>query len=166
MQKKPVFKNIVQVALVVKDCMAYIKRYNDIYGLGPWAIYEMNPDSVQNMTVHGKPVNHAMRLAVTIIGNVQLELIQPLDEKSIYAEFLREHGDGFHHLLFDVEDYKGTVKFLQGRGAEFLQGGAVQAGEYAYYDTTADLGMISEIFASTPGETALPKPDDVYPKGA
>ena len=29
-----------------------------------------------------------MRLALTMVGTTQWELIQPLDDKSIYAEFL------------------------------------------------------------------------------
>ena len=165
MREQPVFAGISQVGLVVRDCMASVKKYNDEYGIGPWAIYEMNPDSVQEMVIHGKPEKYAMRAAVANIGDTQIELIQPLDEKSIYADFLKTHGEGIHHLLFDVDSYDETVNFFQEKGLGIFQGGNFKGGIFTYFDTTRELGLVSEIYRPTP-EAELPEPDDIYPKGA
>jgi methylmalonyl-CoA/ethylmalonyl-CoA epimerase len=166
MGEKPVFNGVFQVGLVVKDCMALVKKYADDYGIGPWAIYNIGPDTVEEMTVRGKATGHAFLAAVAMMGDVMIELIQPLDDKSIYAEFLKEHGDGIHHILFNVEDYDKTISFFQGKGIGILQGGANKGGKWAYFDTTKELGLISEIYKTTAGTTELPEPDDVYPKGA
>jgi hypothetical protein len=39
------------------------------------------------------PVERSWRLAVATVGQVQWELIEPLDEESVYARFLAERGE-------------------------------------------------------------------------
>jgi len=140
-----------------------MKTYLDEYGIGPWGIYEMNPDTVEEMVIRGKPEKYAFRAAVAQLGDVMIELIEPLDDRSIYAEFLREHGEGIHHVLFDVEDFDGTVRFFQDKGLGVLQGGNNKGLKYAYFDTVRDLGLLTEII-SVPGDAPIPGPDEVYPK--
>ncbi len=38
------------------------------------------------------------------VGGVTLELIKPQSADTVYARFLREHGEGVHHLCFEVPD--------------------------------------------------------------
>jgi methylmalonyl-CoA/ethylmalonyl-CoA epimerase len=164
MEQKPVFKGVFQVGLVVKDCMGTLKKYNDDYGIGPWNIYEMGPDSVTDMIIRDKPETYAMRAAVAMVGDVMIELIEPLDDKSIYAEWLKEHGDGIHHILFDVDDPDKTVDFFKGKGIGTLQGGNNGAITYTYFDTIKELGLISEILKETGDGEVVGEPDDVYPR--
>jgi len=58
-----------------------------------------------------------MRVAFAKIGDVEWELIQPLDDKSIYAEFLEKHGEGLHHVAFDVENFHETLTFCRAEGS-------------------------------------------------
>lgn len=162
MTEKPVFNGILQVAVVVKNCDAAVKKYYDGYGIGPWMIYDYNPDTVQDMVLRGKPEGYAMRLALANVSNLTLELIEPRDDKSIYAEFLREHGEGLHHVAFGTESYSETTQFFQKKGFDVLQAGTWQNFKYAYFDTREDLGLISEIFDEPPG-FKLSNPDAVYP---
>ena len=85
---EPVFTDVLQVAVVVRDLDAAMRRYWDGYGIGPWQVYEFNPGTVQHMTRDGQPAEFAMRLAPARLGGVFIELIEPLDDESIYAEFL------------------------------------------------------------------------------
>ncbi len=162
MPEKPVFTKIMQIGLVVKDCDATVKKYAEEYGIGPWSIYEFNPDTVSNMIIEGKPVNYAMRLALADIGGVQWELIQPKDDISIYAQFLKENGEGLHHVAFDTENYEKTVQFYQDRGLPILQGGTWEGMTYTYLDSRKDLGVIAEIYKLTP-DFKWPEPVAVYP---
>ena len=163
MPEKPDFTRILQVAVVVKDVDASVRRYSDEYGIGPWAVYEFNPDTVKNMIVRGKGQEYAMRVALADIGGVELELIEPKDDRSIYAEFLNKHGEGIHHLAFDVKDYNATMEFFHGKGHQILQGGTWSGETYTYLDTRKDLGVISEIYKRTP-DFREPPPDSIYPK--
>ena len=47
--REPVFTETMQVALVVRDIEATMRTYVHEYGIGPWAIYEFNPETVTEM---------------------------------------------------------------------------------------------------------------------
>ena len=81
-----------------------------------------------------------MRLANTYVGSVQLELIEPKDDKSIYAEFLREHGEGLHHVAFGVNDYGKVIGWYEKKGEPILQGGRWNGLTYTYLDLRKDWG--------------------------
>jgi glyoxalase/bleomycin resistance protein/dioxygenase superfamily protein len=89
---KPVFTETMQIGIVVRDLDAAIRRYVNDYGIGPWDVSEFNPGNVKDLREYGKPVKRSWRLAVAMIGHVQWELIEPLDDESIYARFLAERG--------------------------------------------------------------------------
>ena len=163
MLEKPVFTGVLQIAVVVKDCDATVKKYADDYGIGPWSIYEFNPDTVSDMIIEGKPVEYAMRLALADIGGVQWEIIEPKDDKSIYAIFLKEHGEGLHHVAFGTENYEKTVEFYREKGRPVLQGGTWEGLTYTYLDSRKDLGVIAEIYKLVP-DFKWPKPESVYPE--
>ena len=38
-------------------------------------------------------------------GNTELELIQPIEGKSIHKDFLETRGEGLHHFGFDIQNY-------------------------------------------------------------
>jgi hypothetical protein len=117
-----------------------------------------------DMVVRGKPQAFALRAATAQIGNVQWELIEPLDDVGIYAEFLRERGEGLHHVGFGVEDYDESVSFLRGRGLEVLLGGSWGPVESMYWDTRASLGCIAEIWREPGMGDDFPPPDAIYPE--
>jgi methylmalonyl-CoA/ethylmalonyl-CoA epimerase len=162
---EPLFNQVLQVAVVVRSVDAAVRKYADLYGIGPWMIYEFNPETVQNMIIMDEPVNYAMRLALADIGGVQWELIEPKDDTSIYAAFLREHGEGLHHVAFGVKDYNGAVERLRKMGHKVLQGGTWHDFTYTYVTTFNDLGVIAELY-NPPPDFQWPAPDDVYPKAA
>jgi methylmalonyl-CoA/ethylmalonyl-CoA epimerase len=140
-----------------------VKKYAGDYGIGPWSIYEFNPDAVSDMILHGKAQSYAMRLALANVGNVQWELIQPKDDNSIYAEFLEEHGEGLHHVAFGVEDYDKTMQFYRDKGHHILQGGTWEGLIYTYLDSRKDLGIIAEIYKLVP-DFKWPEPESIYPE--
>jgi hypothetical protein len=90
--REPVFTETLQVGIVVRDLESTMRTYVDDYGIGPWKIYEFNPENAKDLHEYGQPVERSWRLAVTTVGQVQWELIQPLDDDSIYARFLAERA--------------------------------------------------------------------------
>ena len=44
---------------------------------------------------YGQPVKRSWRVAVAKVGQMQWELIDPLDDQSIYARFLAEKGGAY-----------------------------------------------------------------------
>ena len=120
--REPVFTETMQVALVVATSRRRCD-YVDDYGIGPWEIYEFNPDTVSDMEKDGEPAEYALRLALTMVGSVQWELIQPLDDKSIYAEFLADEGRGAPPRRRRRPSYGEALDALRAKGHRVLQSG-------------------------------------------
>jgi len=164
MRTNPLFTETLQVSVVVGDLDAAMRTYVEEYGIGPWGVYEFNPGNVRDMRAYGELVGWSWQLALAQVGHVQWELVQPLDEDSIYARFLAEHGPGVHHIGVGVAGYDDTLAELAGRGRTVVLGGEYNGIRFAYLSTDGDLGVITEIFSGAPGEDQ--KPDRTFPATA
>ncbi len=103
--RDPVFTDTTQIGIVVRDLDASLRRYTDDYGIGPWEIYQFNAGSAEDLREDGRPVERSWRLAVTMVGHVMWELIEPLDDQSVYARFLAEKGEGVHHIAVATRSF-------------------------------------------------------------
>jgi 4-hydroxyphenylpyruvate dioxygenase-like putative hemolysin len=163
MVNKPMFKRVTQIGLVVRNVDETAKRCWEQFGMGPWTFFTFDPSKVQQMMVHGKRVDHAMRTAHARIGEIDWEIIEPLDDKSIYAEHLRTHGEGLHHVLFDVEDYAAAKAHIEAQGHAELASGKWVGNPYGYFDTQKSLACIVELWSPPADSKDLPPPDATYP---
>ncbi len=57
---------------------------------GPWRIYTYAPPYLTKSTLRGSERPFSMKLAVAQIGQVEWELVQPLEGSSSYEEFLAQ----------------------------------------------------------------------------
>ncbi len=142
------FKKVIQLAFVVRDLNQAIKTYHEKYGIGPWKISEINSNTVDNLYKHDKKTDFAYRVAMCYIGELEWELVEPLDDKSIYSDFLKENGPGLHHVAFDVEDYDKTVDNMKTKGKKVLSSGNWQGTQFIHFSTEDDLGFVIEFFKS------------------
>jgi len=154
--------------VVVRDLDRSVRRYADGYGIGPWKMWRFD-ESHKDMVVRDKPARFSLRIALCDIGTVNWELIQPLDDRTIYAEFLRQHGEGVQHVCYATPDPDLAIDHAgkrSGTGTRVLQGGTLEHQgkrfRYTYLDTAADLGVVAEVW-HVPPEWELPEPDEVYP---
>lgn len=138
-----------QVGIVVHDTERTQRYYQDVFGIGPWAVFEGEPETCVQ---RGESVSFKGRMAMAQAGAVQIELIQILEGESIHAEFLAEQGEGLHHLGFFVNDIDARVAAAEAAGIAVLQRGLLkQMGlviDYAYLDTVETGGVIIEYIQS------------------
>ena len=163
--KEPVVKanQFLQVCVVVNDLQKAMERYWNLFGIGPWRIYNYAPPYLTNTTVRGAEVTFSMKLAVAQIGAVEWELVEPMEGPSIYKEFMAQKGEGLHHVAFDVDDFDEAVSALAGDGISIQMSGTTQAGNsFAYMDTEKDIGAIVELFKRPEG-WQRPPPDATWP---
>jgi methylmalonyl-CoA/ethylmalonyl-CoA epimerase len=130
-----------QIGVVVENVDRAIAFYQSAFGLGPFDVREMGAPNVWDRGEE-KPIK--ARLAFADLGGVQLELIQILEGDSFHLEFLREHGEGIHHLGFFVPDFKAKVEKAKAMGFRVLQTGPFGLA-YAYLDTRQPGGIIFEL---------------------
>jgi len=159
--REPAFTETMQIGIVVRDLEATMQRYVDVYGIGPWDIVEFHPEDAPDLHEHGKRVGRSWRLASTMIGRVQWELIEPLDDESVYARFLAEKGEGVHHIALAPSNFDEAVAAQAERGNELVLSGTFSGYRGAYLATDRDLGVIAEIFS--PPADADATPDEISP---
>ena len=153
---EPSFAETVQIGIVVRDLETTMRRYLDQYGIGPWERHEFSAGNAEDLHEHGRPVDRAWRLATTMVGGVQRELIEPRDDKSDYARFLAEKGEGVHHIAVAPTDYDRALAEEAKRGRETVLSGTFSGFRVAYLPTEHDLGVILEIFSDQRGSDQRP----------
>jgi hypothetical protein len=162
-------KDVMQLGIVSADVDRAVRTWADRYGVGPWSVFHFDPANMTELTVGGRPVEYAMKIALAMLGPMMLEIIEPLDDRSIYATSLAEHGgrDHIHHVLCGCDDYEATLADFRARGVEPRQTGHMTETDatFAYLGTEADLGFALEI-VKMPAELNLPEPILVYPSPA
>jgi methylmalonyl-CoA/ethylmalonyl-CoA epimerase len=136
---------LAQIAIVVKDIVASSKRYADVLGLPVPEIITTNPGLDVHQTYNGVPSNAQAKLAFFQLGQVQLELIEPMGGESTWQEILDRKGEGFHHIAFWVEGMQKSVDFLKSKGISMVQRGDMGEGQYAYFDAEDSLGITLEL---------------------
>ena len=168
--KKPetevVFNNITQIGIVVKDLNQAMKKYWDLFGIGPWRVHTYAPQTgLTNMKIRGREEPYGMRLAMAYTGKMNWELIQPLSGPNIYKEFLEQKGEGLHHVNTSrVADFEQTMLNLGKKGIKPLMTGTFMQGTYAYMDTEKELGgVIFEMSTGRPPGVRAPV-EAYYPK--
>jgi 4-hydroxyphenylpyruvate dioxygenase-like putative hemolysin len=155
---------IAQVALLVEDLEKAVENYWTLFGIGPWHFYTYGRPLVKEMTYHGQRANYEMRIALSHIGPLRIELIEAKAGDSIYADFIKEHGYGVHHFGILVEEMKDKLAKASAAGLQMLQDGSGFGldgdGHYAYLDTEALLGVTLELIQRPKARVA---PEKIFP---
>ena len=137
-----------QVGIAVRDLEKSMEHYRNVFGIEPWETRDAGPSMISDMMYGGRPVKRPFRfrVALAMVGPMQLELIQPLEGELIYNDFLKEHGEGLHHLgHVKVQNLDDAVQALEKAGFPCTQRGHVGGGGFAYMDTVKALGFILEL---------------------
>jgi hypothetical protein len=141
--------NYRQVAWVVRDVDRATEQWWSLLGVGPWDIRSFTNETVRDFEVDGRRVEEPFEFvcAVTWVGDVELELIQPVEGPNIYWRHLEEHGEGMHHVkdVMSDEECERTIERFREQGHEVIQTGWIDGDVHYYFDTAATLGSIYEI---------------------
>jgi len=158
--------SVTHTGFVVPDVMAIAKEYCDAYGIGPWKFYEMKETDFESAEYYGKPVSIGLKIAMCDFSNISFELIQPVGNQGVFAQFLQKHGPGLHHLAVStVNSLEEALKVVKSTGAPIVQTLSTRTGErYVFTDHLESLGTCLEL-AELPKGRKLPKPIGVYPDG-
>jgi methylmalonyl-CoA/ethylmalonyl-CoA epimerase len=147
-------KRLVQIGIVVPDLDRTTQLLTSLFGIGPFHFVEW-PDRVDSKYYY-RSVEEQVRIkqAFVRLGDVEVELIQPLEGRSGYRDFLDQTGGGIHHVLFEVKDIDPAIEELAKSGITVLQSGTgIRPGtRWALMDTHELLGFLVEL-RHRPGES-------------
>ena len=131
-----------QICIVVRNLRETASYYSDILGLGPFVFPHIE---YEELTYHGAPSHGYWEMAFARLGAFELELSSPIRSPSIYEDFLNEHGEGLHHIGFDVKDMAEVLRRAERNNIPVLQSGRTKAGGFAHLDTRRYGGTIFEV---------------------
>lgn len=153
---------ISQIGIVVEDLEDGMDRFGALLGLGPWDRYRFEPPTLTDATYRGESHDYTMELALTMLGDLMIELIEPLEGESIYTEHLDEHGEGIHHVAcFAFDDTEAVVEAFEDAGMPVIQSGVYGEVPYWYFDTADQLNGV--IFETATNLETMQEPDATYP---
>jgi methylmalonyl-CoA/ethylmalonyl-CoA epimerase len=94
------------IGIAVNSIDDKLKVWQNILGLKLEAIEEV-PDQ-------------KVKVAVLPVGDVNIELLEPLGEESTVRKFIDKRGEGLHHLCFEVDDIEEVLSDMQAHGVALI----------------------------------------------
>jgi len=101
---------IEHIGVVVRDLDESLKKFTNLLDLKVKEIEEKNLEG------------HDVRVAFLPIGAANIELVTTTSQTGLVGDFLREKGEGVHHIAIEVEDIYGEFERLRALGVEFVWG--------------------------------------------
>lgn len=137
---------VTQIGFIVKDIDVTKKKFAEFLGVAePDAFWTDGIEKTQS-EYRGKPCPAKARLAFFKVGEtLDIELIQPDEQPSVWREFLDEKGEGVHHIAFHIKGTKEKVTALNKIGMPLIQKGEYTGGRYSYIDSCNDLKVLIEL---------------------
>jgi hypothetical protein len=129
------FNKVTQIGMVVRDVEKTVERLTAL-GIGPFQELVLPPERQE--WFRGERMYADFRIYSAMIGDMQLELIQPLKGNSPHQEFLDTVGEGIQHIACSVPDVQKAVDELTEKDAEVLMRAKFpNGGGVAYMDLKA-----------------------------
>ena len=94
------------IGIAVKDLDQAMKLYREAFGIEPDLVYESSYTKA--------------KIAFFPVGDVRIELIQPVNPESVVGRFLEKKGEGIHHVSYRVKDVDGSLAELEMKGVQLI----------------------------------------------
>jgi methylmalonyl-CoA epimerase len=80
------------------------------------------------------------------LGDCEVEFFQPVSGQNIISEFLERHGEGLHHLAFEVKDLETeTTKLAEAGMKPFLNFTGPSGNKIGFFDPGSLGGTVIEL---------------------
>jgi methylmalonyl-CoA/ethylmalonyl-CoA epimerase len=99
-------KRIHHIGIAVHDLESAIRLYRDQFGVTEWERISL-------------PERH-MNVAVCQIGDTMLEFITPTSDQAAFAKYLREKGEGVHHIAYEVAEVEAALRAVEKNGLRLV----------------------------------------------
>lgn len=154
---KSAFFKLAHIAIVVRDLDKAVERLTSM-GIGPFHAPRKFPPLKKPLLYRGKPWTGENRLLVTKIGDVEIEVFQPINGDSPQMEFLKSKGEGIHHLGFYVDDRDRELAKLTKPGQVPLHEAEWEGGKGGYFELLVG-GLTLELMQMPPDWYETDTPD-------
>ena len=135
----PAGRRVAQFAFTVRQLEPVLDFWS---GLG-FTERSVTHPPLWDLRYHDRPGDFDAELGWQRHGRVPYEWILPLKGPTVYLDQMEKHGEGLHHIAFEVSDLDAEVARWTALGFPFVQGGAWGEkgkpgwGRFAYQNTQA-----------------------------
>jgi catechol 2,3-dioxygenase-like lactoylglutathione lyase family enzyme len=134
----------VQIAWVTADLDATENWLTSMLGVRKWVRLPEVHFASDSCSYHGRPADFVANISLSYLGDMQLELIQPVRGPNIYSDFLRDSGPGLHHICVEAktaEQFDAMVSAARQHGAAVAQEGLMPGGMRFAYVSAPQAGV-------------------------
>ena len=136
---------LTQIAIVVANIEEAAQAWSQLLGTPPPDIITTDTVERAHTEYRGQSTPARAKLAFFPLGQVTLELIEPISEPSTWRDQLAASGPSLHHIAFEVDGLAGRLPLLAQHGLPLIQRGDYEGGRYAYLDGQPRYGAIVEL---------------------
>lgn len=94
------------VGIAVRSIEERLRLWRDVFGLRVEAVEDVTEQKV--------------RVAMLSVGELKIELLQPITDDSPVAKFIAKRGEGLHHLSFEVDDIEKKIGELERNNVKMI----------------------------------------------
>jgi methylmalonyl-CoA/ethylmalonyl-CoA epimerase len=140
-------RKVVQFAFTVRQLAPVL----DFWSRLGFTERSVTHPALWDLRYHDQPGQFDAELGWQRHGRVVYEWIAPLKGPTVYSDHMEKHGEGFHHIAFEVSDLDEEVARWNALGFPFIQGGAWGEkgkpgwGRFAYQETDPIAGAEVEL---------------------
>lgn len=132
----------IQICIVVDDIEKAADSWANLFGIERPRIETRRFMPDPNQTYRGNPVHYLVKAANIHLGSFVIELHEPDGNPSTFREFLDKHGNGVHHLGFEVGERRdAVVGELEALGCALRTVGYYPGSSWTIVDTEDSLGV-------------------------
>ena len=102
-------EKVDHIGIAVQNMEESIAYYTETLGLKLLKVEEVESQQV--------------KVAFIDAGNVKIELLEPMSEKSTIHSFIEKRGQGIHHIAFGVTGIEARMQELREKGVRLLSEG-------------------------------------------
>jgi methylmalonyl-CoA/ethylmalonyl-CoA epimerase len=102
------------IAIAVNDADRALENYKKIL-------------KIDKIDVEEVP-NEKVKVVMLNLEDTRLELVEPLEDTSPISKFLKERGEGIHHIAITADEIENDVNHAKESGMRFL--GELRTGSY------------------------------------
>ena len=99
-------ENIEEVVLAVENQDDTVALLEEVFGLEFKESWSVPVDS--------------MKVRCARVGSTQFHVVASTDEEGVIARFIKDKGEGIHHVAFKVDNLDETVQILKRRGLKLV----------------------------------------------
>ena len=126
-------KQITEVGVAVKDLDKASRLFVDLLGANAGEI----------ITVE----RYKMRYRMCRVGKIDFEIMEPLEDEGVIADFIKARGEGVHHIGFAVDNLEDYFVFFKERGVKLIDNKPQElcGAKYAFLHPSSFLGAMFEL---------------------